>query len=79
MLAAIITALGESIASFISVLAAGVTAAGSIFWDSTANTGAGALTTIGTICVVALALTLGTSILYKVFDLVTGFFHMHGN
>lgn len=78
MLAAIVTAIGTSFSSIITALANGVGVTMSMFWDATANTGAGALTPLGDLCVAGLILTLAVTVVYKVFDLVTGFFKLRG-
>lgn len=78
MLESIITAIGSSISTLVASFAGGVGSSMTMFWDTTLNTGAGGLTTLGNVCVVALCITFAVTILYKVFDLLTGFFKMRG-
>lgn len=45
-----------------------------IFWDATANSGAGALTLLGTLAIIA----LGISIFFLIMGLVQRFIHLAG-
>lgn len=74
MLSEIVTAIGTSLGALVGNLAAAVGSAMTIFWDPAANSGAGALTSLGNVFIVMFAIGFGVIILYKVFDLLSGFF-----
>lgn len=49
-----------------------LTAFGTLFWDATANEGAGAMTTFGMFCLIMLGISVAFAIVSLVFNLIKG-------
>lgn len=74
MISEIFEAVGDVITNFASILGSGFQSLLAIFWDSTANSGAGGLTLVGTLSLIG----MGIGIVYWAFRLVRSLIHARG-
>lgn len=74
MIGEIFETIGDVITNFAGVLGNGFQSLLAIFWDSTANSGAGALTLVGTLSLIG----LGIGVVYWAFRLVRSLIHARG-
>lgn len=74
MISEIFQSIGDVITSFAGVLGNGFTSLIAIFWDSTLNSGAGGLTTIGILSLIG----LGMALVMWGFRLIRSLFHARG-
>lgn len=74
MISALFTEIGNVITSFAGVIGNGFSSIIALFWDSTLNTGAGGLTTLGILSLVP----MGLGLVWFAYKVIRNLFHARG-